>query len=112
MKLELKLSKSQLNTLVFSFNTLNHIPENERDVKVARSILDKMVLKFRKKYIDAEHEPVLYTSRKPKKYKFSLEYYEAHYLEKFVIILEDFPMNDYDRNVLRLIKTNLNQQLA
>lgn len=110
MKVALKLSKNQLNSLVFSFNALGRIPANNRDVKVARSILDKMALKFQKKYLEASQQPTLFS--KPKKYTFSLEYYEAHYLEQFITIMDDFPMNEYDRNVLRLINSNLNHQLA
>ncbi len=112
MPIELKLSKSQLNTLVFTFNSLSNIPTNSRDVKVARSILDKLVLKFRKKYLEVESQPTFFTKKKVKKYTFSLEYHEAHYLENFVTIMDAFPMNEYDRNVLRFIKTGLNQQLA
>lgn len=111
MKIDVKLSAKQLNALVFSFNSLGHIPTNSRDIKVARSILDKLVLKFRKKLLEVQSVNTTLFS-KPKKYKFSLEYYEAHFLENFLTIMEDFPMNEYDRNVLRLIKTNLNQQLA
>lgn len=111
MKIDLRLSAKQLNTLVFSFNSLSHIPINSRDVKVARSILDKLVLKFRKKLLDVQGTHVTLFS-KPKKIKFTLEYHEAHYLENFVTIMDEFPMSEYDRNVLRLIKSNLNQQLA
>ncbi len=111
MKIDLRLSAKQLNTLVFSFNTLTDIPTNSRDVRVSRSILDKVMLKFRKKHAEVHNAHATFFS-KPKKYKFSLEYYEAHYLENFAKIMDEYPMNDYDRNVLRLIKTNLNQQLA
>lgn len=111
MKISIKLSAKQMNTLVFAFNSLSHIPVNSRDVRVARSILDKVVLRLRKKYLDVqcEHKTLFY---KPKQYSISFEYFEAHYVENFITVMEDFPMNEYDRNVLRLIKTNLNQQLV
>lgn len=110
MKIDFHLSSQQLNALVFSFNALTKIPVNNRDVKVARSILDKVVVKFKKKLIEVQASETLFT--KKKKYKFSLEYYEAHYLEQFVTIMDQFPMNEYDRNVLHLIKTWLNQKLT
>lgn len=111
MRVDLRLSAKQLNTLVFSFNALEKIPDS-RDVKVARSILDKVVLKLRKKHLDVQSVHTTLFSKTPKKHKIPLEYHEAHYLEEFVTIMEDFPMNDYDRNVLRLIKSDLNQKLA
>lgn len=110
MKIDVKLSPRQLNTLVHSFNSLSVTPINHRSIKVARSILDKTVIKFRKKHIEVASE--FSSAKKTKKYNFSLEYYEAHYLENFLGIAEQFPMSEYDRNVLRMIKDGLNQKLA
>ncbi|MWB92961.1 hypothetical protein GON26_01175 [Flavobacterium sp. GA093] len=111
MKVNLKLSKQHLNALVFHFPKPPYTPEKSREVRVARSVLDKVILKLEKKQLELNRQvPTLFT--KPKKMSFSLEYYEAHYLEQFILITENFAMSDYDRNVLGLIKTILNQQLA
>lgn len=110
MKINLKLSHQQLNALVFHFNSLTRVPLKNRDVKVARSVLDKVVLKMRKKHLETQDAPTLFS--KPKKVSFGLEYFEAHFLEQFITIAEQFPMNEYDRNVLRFVKSNLNQQLS
>jgi hypothetical protein len=49
---------------------------------------------------------------KDKKHTFTLEYFEAHFLEQFTILTDEHPLNDYDRNVIRFIQSSLNQQLA
>jgi hypothetical protein len=110
MKIDLKLSPQQLDALVFSFKSIDTIPVNDREVKVARSVLDKVILKFRKKHLETKQMMTLFT--KKKKLSFSLEYHEAHYLERFVTIMDSFAMSEYDRNVLRFIKSGLNQKLA
>lgn len=111
MKVNLKISPQQLNALVTHFPKPPYIPDKSREVRVARSVLDKVVLKFRKKHLETQLQvQTLFT--KPKKATFSLEYYEAHYLEMFISLTENQPMDEYHRNVLRLIKSTLNQQLA
>lgn len=111
MKITLKISSQQLNTLVHAFNSLSMVLINDaRHVKVSRSILDKVVLRLRKKYLETQQTATLFA--KKKKVSFSFEYYEAHYLEEFVSIMVNHPLSEYDRNVLRYIQTNLHQQLA
>ncbi len=111
MKVNLKITPSHLNALVHHFPKPPYPPEKSREIRVARSVLDKVIIKFEKKQIEHSRQTAtLFT--KPKKMAFSLEYFEAHYLEKFILSVEDFPMSEYDRNVLRLIKTNINQQLV
>lgn len=111
MKLNLKISPQQLNALVHHFPKPPYELTKSREIKVARSVLDKVIVKFEKKQVENQRQvATLFT--KPKKISFSLEYFEAHYLEQFVIAVEGFPMNEYDRNVLRLIKTILNKQLV
>lgn len=111
MKVNLKLSPSHLNALVHHFPRPPYPPEKSREIRVARAVLDKVIVKFEKKQIEhSRQNSTLFT--KPKKMSFSLEYFEGHYLEKFILSVEDFPMSEYDRNVLRMIKTNINQQLS
>lgn len=111
MKVNLKISASQLNALVHHFPRPPYVPEKSREIRVARSVLDKVILKFEKKELESKRQTANLFS-KPKKISFSLEYFEAHYLELFIIAVEVLPMNEYDRNVLGTIKRNLNQQLA
>jgi len=106
----LKLSEKQLGALVFSFNEIPKTTSKERIVKVARSVLDKVALKLRKKQLEVQAESNLFN--KDKKYCFSLELVEAHFLEQFISIMDAFPMCDYDRNALRQIASTLNQKLA
>lgn len=110
MKIKLKISEKQLNTLVYSFGFFDKTPNKERAIKVARSVLDKVVLKMKKKQLEIQQSSNLFT--KDKKHLFTLEYYEAHFLEQFTIVVAEQPLSDYDRNVIRLIQTTLNQQLA
>jgi hypothetical protein len=112
MKTELNISAKQLGVLVFHFNDLEKQPLHTRQGKVAQSILYKLNLKFKKKYMEVVHQPNKTKRNKVKKYKFSFDYHEAHYLEGFITIVETKAMSEYDRNVLNLIKSTLNQQLA
>ena len=110
MKVKLKISEKNLNSLVYSFGFLDHFPNKDREVKVARSVLDKVILKFKKKQLEVQMGGNLFT--KAKKHNFTLEYYEAHFLEQFTILTDNHPLNDYDRNVIRFIQSTLNQQLV
>lgn len=110
MKVKLKLTEKQLNALVYTFGTITRTPTKDRAVKVATSVMDKVAVKFKKKQLDVQQGGNLFT--RDKKHCFSLEIVEAHYLEQFTILAVDHPLNDYDRNVLRFIANNLNQQLS
>lgn len=110
MKATLKLSEKQLGTLVYSFNEIPKKPCKERNAKVAKSVLDKVALKFRKRHLDIKSDSNLFT--KDKKHSISLELVEAHFLEQFITVMDDFPLCEYDRNALRQIASTLNQQLA
>lgn len=111
MKIELQLSSEQLNALVSCFNSIVFIYGKHRKERVLKSILDEVIVKFKKKNIDIESSSnTLF--EKPKKPKFSLKYYEADALEQYLIMIVDEDLNDYDRNVVRLIKDKLNQKLA
>lgn len=112
MKITLKLSAKQLGAFVFQSNCINSQPVNHREIKVARSVIDKVLLKLRKKYLEVEKLSSRNSKGKIIKYTFSFEYHEAHFLERCCDVLLSFSMNEYDRNVLNLIKSNLNQQLA
>lgn len=109
-KVTIKLSEKQLNTLVYTFGTMVKTPTKDRAVKVARSVMDKVALKFKKKQLDVQQQYNLF--KKDKKHSFSLEIVEAHYLEQFTVLVAEHALNEYDRNVLRFIGNNLNQQLA
>lgn len=111
LKVTIKISEKQLNTLVYCFNTMVKTPTKDRAVKVARSVMDKVALKFKKKQLEVQ-QGGYNLFKKDKKHSFSLEIVEAHYLEQFTVLVAEHPLNDYDRNVLRFIANNINQQLA
>ncbi len=111
MKTALKLSIKQIGVVVFAYESfVKQHHTKTREAKVARSILDKTIIRLKKKLLDQTFAPQLF--QKPKKFNFSLEIFEAHYLEQFVMLMENYPMSEYDKNVLMFIKSNLNQQLA
>lgn len=109
--IKLKLTAKQLGSLVYILKELPNTPTKERTEKVARSVIKKVSLKIQKKHLEVQHErPDLFT--KPKSYSFSLELVEAHFLEQYTQVMINYPLNDYDRNAIRFIQTNLNQKLA
>lgn len=112
MKITLKTSPAQLSSLVYCFDCIQTILSVEtREVRVARFIIDKVALKIKKKHLESKMEQTqLFV--KPKKISFSLEYYEAHYLEQFLTVVAHHPLSEYDRNVARLIQSTLHQKLA
>lgn len=76
-----------------------------------KSILDNIIIKIEKKNIEVKASLKTLFS-KPKKAKFTFLYHEAHSLEQFLLIVENFVMNPYDQNAVLFIKDKLNQQLA
>lgn len=110
MKIALKISLKQLESLVYSFNHIAKLPVTDREAKVRRSCLDRIVIKLKKKHVEEAYKSTIFS--KPTKHSISMEFHEAHYLEKFLIIVDEFPLNEYDRNVLRFIRHDLNQKLA
>ena len=110
MKLPLKISEKQLSALVYAFKEIPKVPPKERSAKVAKSVLDKVALKFKKKQIEVQQGMSLFNNKK--KFSFSLDLVEAHFLEQYLFVMLDYPLSDYDRNVIRFIQSNLHQQLA
>lgn len=112
MKVALNLTLQNLGVLIYCYDTAANLHQpKSRESKVARSVLDKTIIRFKKKQAEASYEPTLFT-KKNKKFKIALEIYEAHFLEQFVLFAESTPLSDYDRNVLGYVKSNINQQLA
>ena len=109
-KVALKISLQQLGSLVYSFNHIAKIPVTDREAKVRRSCLDKIVIKLKKKHVEESYKANIFSPKK--KHSISMEFHEAYFLEKYLIIVDDFGMSEYDRNVLLFIRSNLNQQLA
>lgn len=111
MKIELKLSARQLNTVVYCFSTIQLVYSKERKHRVAKSILDEIIIKLKKKHVEVENqENNLFAKKKDTKFTFKV--YEADCLEQYLLMVENTPLNDYDRNAIRLIINKLNQQLA
>jgi hypothetical protein len=110
MKVAIKISLQQLGSLVYSFNHIAKLPVTDREEKVRRSCLDKIVIKLKKKHVEEAYKATLFLPKK--KLNFTMEFHEAYFLEKFLTIIDDFPLNEYDRNVLRFIRHDLNQKTA
>lgn len=110
MKVAIKISLQQLGSLVYSFNHIAKIPVTDREEKVRRSCLDKIVIKLKKKYVEEAYKANIFSQKK--KLNFTMEFHEAYFLEKFLIIVDEYAMCEYDRNVLRFIRHDLNQKLA
>lgn len=111
MKIELQLSVRQLNTLVYALSYLDKTVSKTRPEKVMRSILLEMAIKIEKKNVELKrHLNTLFST--PKKTKFTFKYHEADALEKFLIIVHNNPLNEYDKMAVLFIINKLNQQLA
>jgi len=110
MKVAIKISLQQLGSLVYSFNHIAKVPVTDREEKVRRSCLDKIVIKLKKKHVEESYKANIFSQKK--KLNFTMEFHEAYFLEKFLIIVDEFAMCEYDRNVLRFIRHDLNQKLA
>lgn len=110
-KVTLELSPRQLNTLVYLFTFINHVYPKTREQKVMKSILEKVMLKIKKKHLEVESSLNTLFS-KPKRCKFTFEYYEGDCLEKYIILIEGNALGEYDRNATLFIKNKINQQLA
>jgi hypothetical protein len=76
-----------------------------------KSILDNIIIKIEKKNIEVKASLKSLFSN-PKKAKFTFLYHEAHSLEQFLLIAENFILSPYDKNAVLFIKNKLNQQLA
>lgn len=112
MKIVLNLTLQNIRTVIYAYDSFMKLQQGKtRETKVARSILDKTVIRFKKKEASESYTPTLH-KKKGKQFKISLEVYEAHYLEQFAMFAEMQPLSDYDRNVMVYVKSKLNQQLA
>lgn len=109
-KIKLSLSAKHINTLIYCFNQISKAPEKERIAKVAKSVLNKTALNFRKRQLVVQYSRN--PSKKEKKFTFSLELVEAHFLEQYLLTMANFPLNDYDRNAVNWITSTINKELV
>jgi hypothetical protein len=111
MKIELQLHARQLNTLVYALSHLDKIVSKTRSEKVMQSILLETAIKIEKKNVELKRTlNTLFV--KPKKAKFTFKYHEADALEKFLMIVHNYPLNEYDKMAVLFIINKLNQQMA
>ena len=108
--IKIQLSARQLNTIAFSFNYLKSIHPVSPSDKTARSILLELSLKFQKKNLEIVQKQTLFSNKI--KTNFTLKYHEAFYLEYFLNLITNLATNEYDRNVINFVKSNLNQKLV
>lgn len=110
MKVKLKLSAKQISALVYSFDQASKAPVKGRIAKVAKSVLDKVVLKVKTKQLQVDQNSNLFNSKE--KFDLSMELVEAHFLEQYLVSMRDFPMCEYDKNAINQISATINQKLA
>lgn len=110
MKVKLKLTAKQISALVYSFDQASKVPIKGRIAKVAKSVLDKVVLKVKTKQLKVDQNSNLFNSKE--KFDLSMELVEAHFLEQYLVSMGDFPMCEYDKNAINQISATINQQLA
>lgn len=111
MKIAIKISVSQFNVLHQLFENYNAQDTKYlgRETRVRRYVLEKVIIRLKKQYIDTQQSQDLFNQKK--KIKLSFEYYEAHYLE---LVLSKFPntTDPYVQNTIRMITAELNAKLA
>jgi hypothetical protein len=110
MKLTLKLSAKQLSTLIYCFQNSGQTQVQTKEEKFTWSILNEIILKVQKKYLDVTASTNLFNSKK--KHSFNFTYYQAFMLEKFLQIAQQRALSEYDRNVVQLIISTINKQLV
>ena len=114
MKIAIKLTLNQFEVLHSMFENFDSSQTKYlgRETKVRRYILEKPVTRIQKQFIDVKKERNSFGSKK--KIKLSFEYYEAHYLEKFLEVFDDLNQKeDVNRwNVIKAIRAELNAKLA
>lgn len=109
-KVKLTLTEKHLSALVYAFNQAPKTPVKERIAKVAKSVLDKTALTFKKKQLEVVQNASLFN--RDKKYNFSIELVEAHFLEQYLLSMSSYPLCEYDRNAINWITATINKQLA
>lgn len=113
MKITIKLTLNQFEVLhsLFSNFEISATQYLGRETRVKRYILEKPITRIQKQMIDLRKEINLFSG---KKIKVSLEYYEAHFLEKFLEVFDTMNQKqDINRwNVIKAIRAELNVKLA
>jgi hypothetical protein len=110
VKVKLKLTAKQISALVYAFDQASKAPVKGRIAKVSKSVMDKVVLKFKTKQLQVNQVTDLFNAKD--KHDFSLELVEAHFLEQYLVSMSNYPMCEYDKNVINQISATINQQLA
>jgi len=110
MKLNLKLSAKQLSVLIYCFNQSEATPSQSKEEKFTWSILNEIILKIQKKYLEITASMTLFNAKK--KHSFNFTFYQAYMLEKYLHVQTNRPLSDYDRNVVQFIISTLNKQMV
>ena len=114
MKISVKISYSHLQEIyelfeIWDFESTHFL---SREVRVNRYVLEKVITKIQKRFIDVKNNQNLFNQKK--KITLSLEYYEAHYLEKYLEYFHDPDQTEdvYFQNAIRTIILQINQKLT
>jgi hypothetical protein len=114
MKITIKLTTNQFEVLHSLLPVIDakENPNFGRETRLRREILAKPVIKIQKMMIDVKSSRNLFNQKK--KISLSLEYYEAHFLEKWLEVFDVAnTKEDINRwNVIKAIRALLNEKLA
>lgn len=110
MNLQLKLSAKHLSVLVYCFQKSGSTSGQTKEEKFTWSILNEIILKVQKKYLDVTSSQTLFNAKKKHTFKFT--YYQAFMLEKFLLTFQNTPLSEYDRNTVNFMISQLNKQLV
>jgi hypothetical protein len=98
----LKLTYNHLVVINNAWSYIDNTIDQSRETKVVVSVLKQLAARFQKKAISKAN------ATKP--FKMSLAYFEAHFLEKYLIQVR--LLDDYNTNLQREIIFMLNQKLT
>lgn len=99
-KIKINISFDELSEVCDSFVEIPQIIFNDRGNRVFYNVLDKVIDKLLKKQLSKRHVT--------EKFSLSLEYYEAHYLERWLIYKGSIDTSSHTQNIIN----KLNQKLA
>lgn len=99
-KIKIEISFNELCEVCDYFAEIPDVIFNDRGNRVFWSVLDTLIIKLLKKQLSKRHST--------EKFTLSLEYYEAHYLERWLIFNSNIVKSSHTQNVIN----KLNQKLA
>ena len=105
MTVEIKITFNQLSYMNDCFAEMETTKESRRETKITQNILQNLHKKLLKKTISKIGTV--------DKFKLTLEYYEAHFLEQYLMYcMKQISKYEHIHNSIQSIINDLNQKLA